>query len=503
MKKARSLSEKKLKAIYKCFLESDGVAFQSALVKPGDIYFGLRKFEAEGFKKIFWRIWAFLEVHSRYFLHRITSAIKSFPFLNKIALKLDEALKHQFNGSAYAEEAIRTGASYAIVDTHKYRGSQYIFVRDVQNAFYALTRYHREQLRIPVIGITGSCGKTTTRELVQSVLNTKFNTVTTQGTYNTEVGTCLTLLSAKEKADFAIIEMGSDGKDSIREKARIAKPTAGLITVIGKAHLQGFGDLDGVTRIKRQLFDEIKANNGIFFLNRDDSRIVSIAGDYTNTISYGTHPDALITGRCISGNGHFLKISWKLNSAAFGHESGLEYAIQTKLFGDYNLTNILAAVAIGLNYGISAEAICHAIESYQPLNHRSQVRTFGSTTLIIDAYNANPTSMSASLANFGRLEAKNKILILGDMLELGVHSEKEHKEILALTETMHISRKILIGSEFRNACMGQTTDLFETVDDFMRAFSIADFSGATILIKGSNGINLERLVYEIDWTQCR
>jgi UDP-N-acetylmuramoyl-tripeptide--D-alanyl-D-alanine ligase len=396
-----------------------------------------------------------------------------------------------FDGNKFAKEALEKGAAFAVIDDASFKTDERYIV--VDNALFALQRlasFHRKQFDIPVIGITGSNGKTTTKELTHAVLSKKFSAYATKGNLNNHIGVPLSLLEINEKTEIAVIEMGANHVGEIAALCQVANPDFGLITNVGKAHLEGFGGFEGVKKGKGELYDFIAEKDGTIFINADNFDLVSMAENagVKSKILYGTKQEYDCRGR-VTEEFPALKISWKakLNSK--------ENSIQTHLTGSYNLENILAAVCIGNYFGVEAGKINSAIEEYLPSNNRSQVVTKGSNTIILDCYNANPTSMTAALVNFSGMKAKKKVAILGDMLELGNESETLHRTVIEQVSGLALDEIILIGKEFASALKREKIDCrsFVTTDEAKEYLSAHKFQEAAILVKGSRGSRLEKL----------
>ena len=329
------------------------------------------------------------------------------------------ALKGEsFNGNAFAGKALETGCAYAIIDEPEYavEGDQrYILVDNCLQTLQQLANYHRRQLGTRVIGITGTNGKTTTKELISAVLSQSHNILYTLGNLNNHIGVPSTLLRLKAEHDLAVIEMGANHPGEIKFLSEIAEPDCGIITNVGKAHLEGFGSFEGVIKTKGELYDFLRKKEGsTVFIHHDNAYLMNIAGGL-NLIPYGTEDDLYVNGR-ITGNSPYLTFEWKAGKA------GETYQVQTQLIGEYNFPNALAAITIGLFFGVEAAKINEALAGYTPQNNRSQLKKTNDNTLIIDAYNANPTSMMAALQNFRNMEVPHKMLLLGDMRELGAES---------------------------------------------------------------------------------
>jgi len=383
-----------------------------------------------------------------------------------------------FNGNLFAQDAIQKGCSYAFVDEKKFADGKNIFyVPDSLKMLQQLARKHRETLGIPVIGITGSNGKTTTKELIASVLQQKYRVLYTQGNLNNHIGVPLTLLKLTKEDELAVIEMGANHQGEIKELVNIALPDYGLITNIGKAHLEGFGSFEGVIKAKGELYDFLREHHKKVFINQDNEILNSISVGL-DKITYGAN-DGYIKGKILHSE-PFLSIEWN------------RHPIYTHLIGAYNFENILAAIAIGTYFEIPDDKIVKALEAYMPQNNRSQFKETGKNKLIIDAYNANPTSMKASLSNFLQMSFPTKMVILGDMKELGEQSEEEHQAIADLLSGSSLENVFLIGS-----CFKQTNSSFHTyndVDEFLQWLRQHPIQDAMILIKGSNSMRLMKVV---------
>lgn len=402
------------------------------------------------------------------------------------------ALKGEnFDGNLYASKALENGAAFVIVDNPEVvieGDDRYILVHDSLHALQQMANYHRQMLKTPIIAITGTNGKTTTKELIANVLLKKYKTHYTQGNLNNHIGVPLTILSMTASDEMAVIEMGANHPGEIKDLTRIVLPDYGLITNVGKAHLEGFGSLEGVIRTKSELYDYLKEKkNGTAFINFDDSILMKQAEGISHLITYGTSESASVCGK-IDDSSLTLSLEWYKTTLSNNIQR-----INTQLIGDYNLSNILAAITIGVFFKVPIEDIKEALEQYTPQNNRSQFKKTESNQLIIDAYNANPTSMLAALNNFCNLKAEHKMVILGDMRELGKDSLLEHQKIIDfLTKHKDIEKVLLVGDEFckTNHPYTHFNDVNE-VKDYLVSNPITDH---TILIKGSNGIRLFTLV---------
>jgi len=465
-----------------------------------------------------------------------------------------------FDANTFAANALELGSAYAIIDNPAYQlNEKYIVVDDVLAALQDLARHHRRQINIPVIGITGTNGKTTTKDLINAVLSQHYKTQATHGNLNNHIGVPLTLLTIDKSHEIAVIEMGANHQKEIELLCGIARPTHGLITNIGKAHLEGFGGIEGVKKGKGELYDFLKksespevrksgsqikvsppagggdlegAKGGVAFVNSDSAVLVQMEQErgLKNTVFYGTgNTDNLVTGQLIE-NSPLLTLEWENN------RSGEIYTVKTQLTGAYNLNNILAAIAIGVYFGLDDDEINRGIESYQPKNNRSQIVQTVSNTLICDYYNANPSSMFVAIENIGKIDANRKVLILGDMFEMGEASAAEHAAVIKKAMETPVDERIFIGKDFfavspkvrksespeeetgtplfvssptnRDAGDEQSTPelvsdntnkggrrvFYETVEDAINGLKAYPIKNSTILIKGSRGMALERLL---------
>lgn len=390
-----------------------------------------------------------------------------------------------FNANAFAADALAKGALFAVVDDPAVVADErFVLVSDVLIALQALARHHRHQFDIPVIGITGTNGKTTTKELVHAVMAADRPTLATSGNLNNHIGVPLTLLRLSSAHRIAIIEMGASKVGDIRELVEIAEPTHGLITNIGRAHLEGFGSYEGVVRAKTELFEFIRGHGGTLFVNDDDPLLIEKSTGLSRH-TYGRAATADTSGNSCS-TGPFLEF-------AFAGRDGSTHRVPTRLIGDYNLPNALAAVAIGQFFGVHDQVISEAIAAYTPSNNRSEFRDTGRNQLILDAYNANPTSTAAALRNLAALSSdRPKLVILGDMLELGPDSPFEHSAIVGLVDKLGL-QAIYVGPEFALAA-GQQRRVFTNAADLLEALKAEPLTGRMVLVKGSRGIKLETVV---------
>lgn len=365
------------------------------------------------------------------------------------------ALKGEtFNGNAFAAQSLAQGCRYAVVDEPQYASPEnprIILVDNCLETLQKLANYHRRRLGTRMIGVTGTNGKTTTKELIATVLGEKFKVLYTQGNFNNHIGVPLTLLRLKPEHEMAVIEMGANHPGEIKTLVHIAEPDYGIITNVGKAHLEGFGSFEGVIRTKGELYDFLREKgNATIFIQNENPYLNKIAVGLT-CVRYGQTPGLDVTGKVVACS-PFLHFSWTAE--------GISHDVQTHLIGAYNLDNALAAVAIGRYFGVEDTKICHALSSYVPQNNRSQLVHTASNTLIVDAYNANPTSMMAALENFRQMEAAHKVAILGDMKELGEGSHEEHQKVVDFLKECGFERVMLVGPEF-----GGTVSSFEHYKD--------------------------------------
>ncbi|MGY8989038.1 MAG: UDP-N-acetylmuramoyl-tripeptide--D-alanyl-D-alanine ligase [Flavobacteriales bacterium] len=387
------------------------------------------------------------------------------------------ALKGEnFNGNKFAQQAINDGCKYAIIDEEEYHDNNCILVHNVKSTLQELAEFHRSQINIPVIGITGTNGKTTTKELINDVLSSEYNCYSTKGNLNNQIGLPLSILEINESHEIAVIEMGASEIGEIRNLCRIAKPTSGLITNIGKAHLEGFGSFEGVIKAKTELSNFLKKNNGTQFVNGYDNLLIK-KSDKKNRITYGKEPNSNFIAELISG---FPFVSIKIKNTE----------IKSNLVGEFQYDNIVAASCIGNFYDISLKNIKETIESYIPRNNRTELIETKNNNIILDAYNANPSSMESMIESFIKLDKANKMCILGEMRELGSYSEKEHQKLINRMISSEIE-SIFVGEEFLSLTKKNTyLKTSELIDDITKY----NLKNRTILIKGSRGIKLEDLV---------
>ncbi len=389
----------------------------------------------------------------------------------------------KFDGNQYAGKALASGCVYAVIDNPDYYiGERTILVDNVLKTLQQLAHHHRKVLGLPIIGITGTNGKTTTKELLAAVLSTKFNLLYTEGNFNNHIGVPLTLLRLTHDHEMAVIEMGASHPGDIKELVDIVHPNYGIITNVGRAHLEGFGSFEGVIRTKGELYDYIRRSKGKIFIKKENEYLQSIAKGIEQ-ITYGNGDDAFASGQVVSCD-PFLVFNWK--------QQGKLHTVETHMIGSYNLDNVLAAVAVGRFFKIPAERISRAIAAYEPTNNRSQFKKTDNNELIIDAYNANPSSMKVALDNFITMPVQPKAIILGDMRELGPTSDELHAEVVAQIKKGQFDKVFLCGEHFSK--VGKEFSPFATTEAMTEELRRQPLKGYHILIKGSHSMGLEKLV---------
>ena len=416
-------------SIHKIFLKSNGVSTDSRKVKKNDIYFSLKG--------------------------------------------------PNFNGNEFAKSAIEKGACYAIVDQKEYViDKSYILVEDCLKTLQNLANYHRKNSKAKIIGLTGSNGKTTSKELIFSVLKNKFKTIATTGNLNNHIGVPLTLLSIKEDTEIAIIEMGANHLKEIETLSNIADPDYGYITNFGKAHLEGFKNLEGVIKGKSELYNHLINKSRLIFINNRDKKQVELTKEYSNKFTFGEqNSDSIFSVKSINP-----KINISIDNIL----------IESNLFGQYNIDNIAAAICIGKYFNVDNENIKAGIERYIPENNRSQIIKKGSNKIILDAYNANPTSMQLALSSFNDMKEEKKIVFIGDMFELGENSHQMHQEIVYTVEKMNFDQTFIIGELFNKTKHSSKIKSFKNLNDLKG--NMDEISNSAILIKGSRGMKLENIL---------
>lgn len=399
------------------------------------------------------------------------------------------ALKgERFNGNLFAEKAIEAGCAYAVVDEEpESRSDRIIRVKDVLESLQELANCHRKKLKIPIIGITGTNGKTTTKELIAVALSKEFKVAYTQGNLNNQIGVPLTLLSMNKSHEIGVVEMGASHAGDIRELCGIAEPNYGIITNVGKAHMEGFGTFENLVNTKAELYDFIREHGGKVFVNKDNQLLFE-RSEGMDRILYGKNDPSLFASGTIANATPFLEFDWSFFDSS--------YHVKTRLVGEFNFDNAIAAVAVCKFFGINAERISTALEEYEPTNYRSQFKRTDNNDLIIDAYNANPTSMKASLEFFSSVPTTlPKMVILGEMKELGESSDEEHEKIIHFLKEQPYDKVYLVGAVFNKWCATDDTfRLFDNVDELIESLQKEPVTNYYILLKGSHSVHLEKAV---------
>jgi UDP-N-acetylmuramoyl-tripeptide--D-alanyl-D-alanine ligase len=433
-----------IELIYKLFTESSGITTDSRNVKPGAIYLALRG--------------------------------------------------DRFDGNAFTSQALENGASYAIIDNKDYFiDNRTIIIENTLVILQKLANYHRCKLGIPIIAITGTNGKTTTKELVRSVLSQQFEVFATQGNLNNHIGVPITLLSMTSSTQIGIVEMGANHPNEIKQLCEIADPYYGLITNIGKAHLEGFGGFQGVINTKKELYDYVIARGRTIFYNSDNKILSQLLNDAGGQLfSYGLKSGKYCKGKIIEAN-PYLEIEVK----ALTKKRAPKISVKSQIVGDYNAENLLAAVCIGLYFNVPLHKIQTAIEGYIPSNNRSQLKITERNHLLLDYYNANPSSTEAAITNFLRLNYQNKVIILGDMLELGQEAEIEHNRILKMLINLKGIEVLLVGKYYKTIAKPYGFKAFANAEELKTWLGENPLKKRFILIKGSRGIQLEKITDQL------
>ena len=396
-----------------------------------------------------------------------------------------------FDGNTFASDALAKGAAYAVVSDPNLTGEKYIHVDDTLTTLQSLANFHRKHFNIPFIGITGSNGKTTTKELITTVLSSAFKTHATVGNFNNHIGVPLTLLAMPHSTEIAVIEMGANHIGEIEMLCEIAMPTHGLITNIGKAHLEGFGSIEGVKKAKGELFEYLKKNNGYAFVNNDDPAVVEVSSNIIDKTTYGfigtENPNVLFTYEATSNAGFIIK------------NDDRSVVIESNMFGNYNATNMLAAYVVGHHFKVDTASIVKTLQDFVPGANRSELVNVGGCIVVKDAYNANPSSMEVALRAFAE-RYHNGIVILGAMKELGSESENAHQHMIDVINHLGLQRAFLVGQEFKNAFQhfdqpSQPGFIFvDNVEELISTWNWEDYRGQAILLKGSRAMHLEKLL---------
>ena len=385
-----------------------------------------------------------------------------------------------FNGNEYALDSLSKGAQYAIIDEEEYAvDERLILVEDVLSTLQDLAAYHRDQLTIPIIGITGTNGKTTSKELIREALSAKLHVYATEGNFNNHIGVPLSLLSINESHEIAIIEMGANHEGEIAFLCNIAKPSHGIITNVGKAHLEGFGSFEGVVRTKSELYYFLLKNGGEVFVNSQDEHLMRMASRFKEIITFGGSDSDLIKIDLLGLN-------------PFVEFETLGRVFSSHMLGEYNYVNIASALTFAKYFNVDVLEASMKIQEYVPANNRSQIKKIGTTTVVLDAYNANPSSMQAAIGSFKKMKSDKKLLILGDMFELGAVEHEEHQAIVDLCEELDFKQVMLCGAAFSDTNIKDFSS-YKTVEELRDAFLIDDWSNYLVLVKGSRGMKLESL----------
>lgn len=399
------------------------------------------------------------------------------------------ALKgEKFDANTFAEQALALGAAYVVIDNKDYQlNERCLLVTDVLCALQELARHHRTQLNIPVVGLTGSNGKTTTKELINAVLSRKYKTFATRGNLNNHIGVPLSILSLDPEIEMAVIEMGANHQKEIEFLCSIAQPTHGLITNVGLAHLDGFGGFEGVKKGKAELYAYLKAHHGFAFINRNNPYLLEMSekAGLNKVIYYGTETSNTISGKLLKAD-PLIELKWAHNAGTF-HTN-------VQLTGAYNFENILAAICIGQFFELSPEQINDGLSGYSPNNNRSQISKTAHNTVICDFYNANPSSMSAALNNIDQLSGENKAIIIGDMFELGQESAVQHQNIVEQAEKLKVDTLIFIGKDFHNTKGSYKGQFFKSPAEAAEFLKYNPIKNSLVLLKGSRGMALEQLL---------
>lgn len=392
----------------------------------------------------------------------------------------------RFNGNLFAEDALEQGCAYAVVEERPEKEHpRIIIVENVLKSLQELATYHRRKLKIPIVGITGTNGKTTTKELIAAGLSEKFKVAYTQGNYNNQIGVPLTLLSMNKSHEIGVVEMGASHPGDISELCRIAEPNYGLITNVGVAHLEGFGSLENLKKTKCELYDYIRAGNGKVFVNKDNPILCEMS-EGMDRILYGKNDASLFASGTIVKANPFLEFDWNFFDNS--------YRVKTSLVGEFNFENAIAAVAVCKFFGINAEQISASLQEYEPKNHRSQFMRTDKNDLIIDAYNANPTSMKASLEFFSTIpSAMPKMVILGEMKELGKGSEEAHQKLIHFLKEETFEKIYLVGDLFKGFPKNNFR-LFDNPEALIAELKTKPIKGYYILLKGSHSVHLEKVI---------
>ena len=477
----------KINELYRVYRHSKSVKsfgdVETNKIEPGDLYFAWKRFNDPIELGLLMKTWRYMELYTPFLLLPIIALLKKYTNYNAYVI----------DGNAYAKKAIKMGASYAVIDNiHIKKGNKYLFTQDIKATLKELVAFHRKKMNTQFIGITGTCGKTTTKRLIKSVLIAKYPVESNRGNLNTAPWIFQEILNNfAEGTKMGVIEIAGSNFPNIKKVCETIQPNCGLITNIGKGHLKQFKSIEGVLKVKRGLFDYLSSVNGHIFKNLNDSRVATLANDYKNTTTYGSTKDADVYGQ-ISNTSPVLEIKWYPSK-----KSRREYyQVRTKLYGQYNLDNLLSAIAVGLYFDIPPKLINEAIQECEPSNLRSQIKKVGTNTLILDSGSATPTSMMASLNSLYEMNVEKKIAILGDIAYLGEFSVQEHRDIIAYTKDLNFDITVFVGREFHKARDRYFGLYFATLKKAQKWFKKQNLKNSHILLKSSRPIAIERILMD-------
>jgi len=481
---AAPASDAAFDTILRAFDQSRDIATNIEHVRQGTVFFAIRAHKsASRLNDYLWRIWGYCELYGKPLLQGVDVLLSRGP--TTLKQRWQSLRAYQFNGNAQAQRAIQQGAACVVIDQGPAYDERYVRVKDVRATLYETARRHRLRFDIPVVGITGSCGKTTTKEWLASILTRYLNVIATEANFNTLEGVAHTLFRINHKTDAVILELSASVMETVGEKAQMSCPTIGVITTIGKAHLSGFGDLEGVKTAKRQLYDYLIAQQQTLVVNTDDPVLMEMAGNYPRKLTYGTSANAAVQGKTLL-NRWTLDLQWHSLHVT-------PQIIHTHLFGHYNIANALAAITIAQQLKASINDINDGIAQYEPDNMRSQIMRLGKMTIVLDTYNANPTSMHAALQDFCQYAPAPRAVILGDMLELGAHSHDEHEALMSFLLSQHIDDIFLVGTANQKSARAPAR-AFSSIEELSSYLLQNPLHVNSLLIKGSRSMTLEKVL---------
>ena len=473
-----------IEEIFRYYQKANKVVTLPDTVEPGDLFIAYQN--NRPLNRAARVIWDFIESYAPGLLNVIILAVVRF----RISIKVRE---NRVEGNRFAALALSRGAQIAIVDNPSYcKDPRTRLVRNTRETLSELAKLHRQTLLIPFLAVTGSNGKTTTKELIKTVLSTHLETIATSGSGNSVPAISRTILSIKKNIDVAVFEMGIMAKGELSELCHVAQPTYGLITSIGLTHLEHLIDIDGVAEAKGELFKYLRAYNGHIFVNLNDERVVALARNNENVTTYGDRETASVRGEVISSD-PFLKIRLYLPKSE-DQQSLDRFEFQTKLAGEHNLNNVLASIAVGLHFKVPLKKILSAIEGFKPMENRFQIIESGSNKIILDAYNANPSSVIAALRSLQRMNARRKVTIIGDMLDLGRQSKNAHKAVLHEIKSYKDVYPIFVGKEFLRVRESNVGMYLSTTDEAKKWYQSQNFEDTYILLKGSRWMKMEKII---------